>query len=171
MLIFCTCGCGQQLDDYDKWHPKRKKQYIKGHNRKGKHHSEISKERNAKSKRGSIQSIESNIKRSQKQRGEKCYNWKGGITPLTKIIRECYKSVEWRTQVFGRDNFTCQKCGVRGSWLEAHHIKSFSSIIKEHNIKNLEDSIKCNELWDLNNGITLCKECHSKTNNYKGRGK
>lgn len=74
--------------------------------------------------------------------------------------------IGWRTQIFGRDNFTCQECSERGTWLEAHHIKRFSSIIKENNIKTLEEALKYDELWNLDNGITLCKKCHNKT---KGR--
>ena len=89
--------------------------------------------------------------------------WKGGLTLLWDLIRGSQKYSNWRTQVFGRDNFTCQECGKRGSWLEAHHIKRFSNIIKDNNIKTLEEAYMCEELWDLNNGITLCKECHNKT--------
>lgn len=67
---------------------------------------------------------------------------------------------QWRNKVYLRDNYTCQMCGVRNGGgkkieLVAHHIKSFA------NYKDLR--------IDLNNGQTLCKECHSKTNNYCGR--
>ncbi len=85
------------------------------------------------------------------------------ITPLMSRIRHSDKYFNWRTQIFGRDNYTCQKCGERGSWLEAHHIKRFTDIIKENNIETFESAINCNELWDLDNGITLCKSCHELT--------
>ena len=45
----------------------------------------------------------------------------------------------------------------------AHHIKTRSSIVKKFNIKTIKQALKCSELWDINNGITLCKKCHSKT--------
>lgn len=46
--------------------------------------------------------------------------------------------------------------------LNAHHIDSFNKIIKKYNIKTIEQSIKCKKLWDVNNGISLCYECHKK---------
>lgn len=82
------------------------------------------------------------------------------ITPLHSQIRNCLEYSNWRTQVFGRDNFTCQECGVRGTWLEAHHLKQFSDILKENNITNFEEALLCSELWDISNGKTLCEECH-----------
>lgn len=100
------------------------------------------------------------------KRGDKHPAWKGGISSLNELIRKSIKNLEWKAQVFGRDNFTCQKCGQRGSWLEAHHITGMAKLIKTNNIKNIEDAYKCDDLWNLNNGITLCKECHKKTKNY-----
>lgn len=92
--------------------------------------------------------------------GENNNMWKGGVTSLNKSIRQLPEFKEWKIQVFGRDNFTCQECGKRGVWLEAHHIKSVSNIITENNIFNKEEALMCNKLWDLNNGITYCKPCH-----------
>jgi len=92
--------------------------------------------------------------------GIKHWNWKGGISDLNIRIRQTSKYKEWRLMVFGRDNFTCQKCGARGTYLEAHHINSFISLIRYYEITTLEEALNCKELWDINNGITLCKECH-----------
>ena len=61
------------------------------------------------------------------------------------------------------------ECNVRGGKLEAHHIKALSELINENNIKTLEEALDCQELWNINNGQTLCKECHKKTNNYASR--
>lgn len=99
--------------------------------------------------------------------GEKSTRWDGGITPLNTAIRHSDKYKEWKIQVFGRDNFTCQCCGVRGTWLEAHHIKKFSIIKKENNIKTFEEALQCSELWNISNGITLCKKCHNETKRIK----
>lgn len=93
--------------------------------------------------------------------GEKNSQWKGGITPLRKQIRLCFEYRQWRSDVFTRDNFTCQKCFIKGNELHAHHCpKSFSSIIKEYQIKTLEQALSCPELWNINNGKTHCKDCH-----------
>ncbi len=100
-------------------------------------------------------------------RGDKNGNWKGGTTSLLFQIRHCSKCKIWRKSIFERDNFTCQNCFVRGGDIEAHHKKEFSEIIKKNNIITLEQSLMCQELWDINNGITLCKKCHDKTK--KGR--
>jgi len=97
------------------------------------------------------------------QKRESNPNWKGGITPLRKSIRDCSKTTEWRMNVFERDLYTCQECGKSGCYIEAHHKKGFSIILAEHNIASLEEAISCDELWDIDNGITYCKPCHDKT--------
>ncbi len=89
--------------------------------------------------------------------------WKGGITPVVMQIRGCFKMRQWRSDVFTKDNFTCQDCGVRGGNLEAHHIDRFSDIIKRNNITSLREALSCEELWNINNGQTLCVKCHNKT--------
>lgn len=78
-----------------------------------------------------------------------------GRTPEVRKARTSKKYKEWRMMVFGRDNFTCQDCGKRGCYLEAHHIKPFST----H--KHLR--------FNVNNGITYCKACHIKNDIYRGR--
>ena len=89
-------------------------------------------------------------------------NWKGGITPLVKTIRTSFKYAEWRKEVFERDNWICQKCGQHSGILNVHHVIKFSNIIKNKKIKTIEEALACYDLWDLNNGITLCKSCHLK---------
>lgn len=89
-------------------------------------------------------------------RGELHPNWQGGKTAENLLIREQIEYKLWREAVFDRDDFTCQTCGKKECYLEAHHIKSFS---------------KYPELiLAIDNGITLCKDCHKLTDNYKGKG-
>lgn len=58
---------------------------------------------------------------------------------------------EWRKRVYKRDNFTCQMPRCKNKkFLQAHHIKKWSeaSFLR----------------YDINNGITLCRSCHSQVN-------
>jgi len=93
--------------------------------------------------------------------GAKNGRWKGGITPLKHRIWASFKSRQWRDDIFTRDCFTCQHCGDnKGGNLNAHHIKPFFSIMQFYEITTIEEALGCEELWNINNGITLCKECH-----------
>jgi len=100
---------------------------------------------------------------------EKHWNWQGGINLLTDQIRRCFQYRQWRSDVFTRDNFICQICGIRDGKIVADHIKAFSLILSENNVKTLEQALACEELWNINNGRTLCQNCHHKTENYGGR--
>lgn len=58
----------------------------------------------------------------------------------------------------------CVKCNHRtDGFINADHIKPFALIMKENNITNLQEAIKCKELWDINNGRTLCIDHHKMT--------
>lgn len=96
--------------------------------------------------------------------GEGNPRWKGGITPLVLKIRHCLKYREWRIQVFRGNDYTCQQCGKRGGDLEAdHYPKRFADIMSSNLITVFEDALTCEELWDVNNGRTMCKPCHRPT--------
>lgn len=92
---------------------------------------------------------ESFLKSKDFERGikETHWNWKGGITPDSKLIRNSNDYKQWRDCVFARDNYTCQCCGKAGGKLQAHHLENFA------------DNIDLR--FDIDNGITLCFECHS----------
>ncbi len=94
--------------------------------------------------------------------GNKHFNWKGGITSLRNKIRHLFEYRQWICDVFTRDDYICQKCNIRGGNLEAHHIKRFTLILQENQIKDVKDALNCKELWNINNGQTLCKKCHQK---------
>lgn len=94
--------------------------------------------------------------------------WTGFITPVHLSIRNSPEYKQWRESVFERDNWTCQECGVRSKEnkrkeVEAHHIKSFSQILRENKIFSEEQAKKSDILWDINNGRTLCIDCHGLT--------
>lgn len=131
---------------------------------KGHRHSKSWKEKMSKIRKGVIPWNKGlNAKsdaRVAKISGKGYWNWRGGITPLVEKLRHCFKYCEWRSLIFQRDKYTCHKCGKYGGNLEAHHLKSFSEIIKENHIKTFKSALNCEKLWDVNNGITLCKICH-----------
>lgn len=93
--------------------------------------------------------------------GDKNYFWKGGVTAEHKRIRTCVEYRLWREAVFERDNYTCIWCGAKSGngktvVLNADHIKPFS---------------KFPELrLEIDNGRTLCVDCHKKTGTW-GRSK
>jgi len=186
--IFCDCPCHQEIIIKLRNCYRGMPRFIRGHNSRGinhpmygKHHTDTMKNKSSISHKNQISPMkdkrhteESKQKNRDKHLGkniaEKHWNWCGGITEINHAIRSSNKYNNWRTQIFDRDNFTCQECRKRGYLLEAHHIKQFSYIINDNNIKTLKDALNCDELWNLNNGVTLCESCHNKTNNY-GRPK
>ena len=91
--------------------------------------------------------------------GEKNWNWKGGITPINEKIRKSLEYRLWRTAVFERDNYQCIWGGKEhGSKLQADHIKPFAYFPELR--------------FAIDNGRTLCVECHKKTDSYlKHKGK
>ena len=117
--------------------------------------------RNHVGMRGRKHSLKTRQKMS-KYTGDARWNYRDGITILNKRIYHSYKYRQWRSDVFTRNGFICQRCGKKGD-IEAHHKKEFSKIISENKIATLEKALNCEELWNINNGITLCKKCHNLT--------
>jgi len=142
---------GRKKSPFSEEHKKKISMSQKGKNNNlfGKHHSKETRE-----------------KISKAHRGEKSYCWKGGLTPLVRRIRNCFRYKQWRSDIFIRDDFTCILCNKRGYQLEVdHYPKSFSEIFHGNKIKTIEKALKHEELWDINNGRTLCFTCHRKKEN------
>ena len=101
----------------------------------------------------------SNAKRGKpllSKRGNKSNFWKGGITSINASIRNLLEYKNWRKAVFERDGFRCLDCGVKAYEdgvkslnLNADHIYPFSQYPRLR--------------FMLENGRTLCEECHKKT--------
>lgn len=104
------------------------------------------------------------------------FNWRGGITPINKAIRNSLENKLWRAAIFERDKYTCQICGLSGCYLEADHYPIpftliLNKLIVEQGLDNLfEKALLYGDFWNINNGRTLCQDCHRKTDNFAGRG-
>lgn len=134
-IKLCECGCGMPAPIAQrtcirygaiKGRPQR---FIQNHHRRGAKASE-----------------ETKNKMSEARKGDKHWNWKGGITPENRAARTTSGQLEWVRKVKERDDFTCQICYERGVYLHSHHILSFANFPKLRNV--------------LDNGITLCEKCH-----------
>ena len=102
----------------------------------------------------------------------KCQRQYWDLTSLIRLKRksltqkEGYNSIvyqEWRNRIFQRDKYTCRWCNAHSGngkdiYLEAHHIKSWKEYPELR--------------FDLENGLTLCQDCHNTTRgnyaNFKG---
>jgi hypothetical protein len=72
-------------------------------------------------------------------------SWKGGIKK-DKDRRKSLDMVNWRNNVFERDGYTCQICNKVGGYIQPHHILMYSIFPQQRS--------------NINNGITLCLDCH-----------
>jgi len=90
---------------------------------------------------------------SENNRCEKAPNYIHGKCNENLLFRASREYKKWRYDVFKRDAFKCVMCGdKKGGNLQADHIKDFA----------LYPELRL----DINNGRTLCKSCHKKTDNY-----
>lgn len=92
---------------------------------------------------------------SQNQKGINHPNWKGGISSERSNFMQTEDYKKFRNSVFERDNYSCKACAKIGKNINAHHILSYS--------ENIKDRI------NIENGITLCVECHRLFHKIYGR--
>src|SRR3990167_5919079 len=105
-------------------------------------------------KKSSVKRILRNQKLGKKNpqfSGANSSNWKGGVTPEIRRIRNSDEYALWRKAVFVRDNYTCIWCGSNGN-INADHIKPFSDYPELR--------------FAIDNGRTLCVSCHKTTPTY-----
>jgi hypothetical protein len=102
----------------------------------------------------------SRIKSSCTKRGILLNEFNGFASKVNLLIRATKAYSEWRLKIFERDRFMCKYCNKSKCYLHAHHLEPFAEIVNRYRIKNTEEAMNCKELWDINNGITLCKDCH-----------
>lgn len=106
--------------------------------------SDETKAKISKKLKGKRHTEETKRKISEKKRGIR-------IKSEVQNIRWCAEYCEWRRLVFARDKYVCQECGAGHTTqnpIHAHHIIPFSESIEF--------------AFDVDNGVTLCKQCHSR---------
>jgi len=118
--------------------------------------AEETKKKLSLSLKGRKKSQETRKKMSEANKGDKCHFWKGGVAPQNKILRMSVEYKLWREAVFKRDNWTCIWCGFKG-YVQADHIKPFA----------LYPELR----FSIDNGRTLCVDCHKTTHTFGGRTK
>lgn len=75
-------------------------------------------------------------------------------------IRNSVRMARWSRAVRERDG-VCQECGAVVD-ITAHHVHGLKQMVVELGITNPEEALKCDALFDVNNGVTLCQRCHDK---------
>ena len=92
--------------------------------------------------------------------GEKSPNYNPKLTDDERMYSRYQLHGEninnWRTSVFIRDDRTCQSCKQYGGTLNAHHLNAWNS--------------HPDERFDIDNGITLCTDCHTSFHKKYGYG-
>lgn len=108
---------------------------------------------------GKKNSLETRIKKSLAQKGERGSNWQGGIAQKNHRERTLFMNSLayklWREAVYLRDKFTCVLCNQKGVKLNADHIKPYSTYPELR--------------LEISNGRTLCEPCHRETDTYGSR--
>lgn len=98
---------------------------------------------------------EAKEKHAASLRGEKNYNWKGGVSPNGTL--DTWQWRKLRQEVYERDNWTCQECGVRclntkdakahpKRKIQCHHV-----VPRRYGGSDVMDNL-----------VTLCMSCHHK---------
>ena len=88
---------------------------------------------------------------SMRYQGQTEDEWTGFLTPQNIRARNSAEYQLWRHRVFERDDYRCRCCGRRSS-------KGSPVILHAHHIENFAQNEELR--YDIDNGITLCRECH-----------
>jgi hypothetical protein len=141
--------------------------------KQSKKHQESMKDRKHTPRSGFKHSIETRKKMSISRTGkigENATAWRGGKSSVNVRVKGfLQKKYNWYYRVYQRDNWKCVKCGSKKT-LDAHHIKPLSKIIKELLKDKTFENDSEKVMWlleqkeiidpNLENGITLCRQCH-----------
>ena len=100
---------------------------------------------------------EMRLAKSIRQHSKNSHFWQGGLTAKNAAIRNGIDFKLWREAVYKKDNWTCQACGATKGTISPHHILNFADYPDERFV--------------VDNGITLCINCHTAFHARYGRRK
>ena len=124
---------------------------------KGRKHTDESRKKMSKARQGI-------------HRGSANPAWKCGRTKLNTRLRRSKRYREWRQSVLERDGGLCVLCGSADS-IAVDHIEPWFHLLDKYKILNAVQAEKCEGLWDVDNGRTLCQSCHENTETYLWKAK
>ena len=119
--------------------------------------------------------------------GKNSHHWKGGITPISKHLGNLPIVSQWFDDSKKQANYACELTVKVGGNLHTHHLKAFSTIIKEaHELHNIqikpqvkdytEEELHKLEQYvesfhkDTSNAIVLCEQVHNLFHGLYGKG-
>lgn len=111
--------------------------------------------------------------RGTRGQGSPVYKGDKAVARLRNRIAQLPEYRAWHAFILNRDNYCCTICQATHSKqtpLEVDHIKRFLFIANEYKIFTPDDARNCFELWDTENGRTLCKPCHRIQDTYGTKG-
>ena len=83
------------------------------------------------------------------------------IHKLIQKIRKSGAYIQWQRAILKRDHNRCAKCRNKND-LTAHHNIELSQILTRNKVRTMPQAHYCDELWELDNGETLCLDCHRR---------
>lgn len=89
-------------------------------------------------------------------KGERSGSWNSNLTFEERIaLRQSDEYIKFVKRVLARDNYTCQKCGIKeNKRMYVHHMNGYRWCVEERT--------------DDTNGVTLCEDCHKNFHSIYG---
>ena len=91
-----------------------------------------------------------------KRTGENHPRYNPNLTDEERFNKRGHEHIMWSQQVLSDDNYTCQICNQLRGNLNAHHLNGWNAFPEQR--------------FDLDNGVTLCTDCHKEFHSEYGYG-